>query len=147
MDGLQPKADAKSITLDIKSSDGTSYFIPSPELLAFVLHTSIDNAIAYSPEQSAIDVAITASPSSIVTTVTDHGLGITADKQAYLFQPFSKAEGAETFTHEGMGFSLYLARLIMTYVDGSIELTSAPNQGTVVTIHIPVQTPNEKEQK
>ncbi len=147
MDGLQSKADAKSITIDIKSSDGTPYLIPSPELLAFVLHTSIDNAIAYSPEQSTIGIATAASPSGIIAAITDHGLGITADKQAYLFQPFSKAEGAETFTHEGMGFSLYLARLIMTYVDGSIELTSAPNQGTVVTIHIPVQTPNEKEQK
>jgi signal transduction histidine kinase len=147
MDGLQPKADAKNITIDIKSSDSTPYPIPSPELMTFVLHTSLDNAIAYSPEQSTIGVVVAASPSGIVTTITDHGLGITADKQAYLFQPFSKAEGAETFTHEGMGFSLYLARLIMTYVDGSIELTSAPNQGTVVTIHIPVKTPNEKELK
>jgi signal transduction histidine kinase len=143
---LQAKADTKGITVDIQSADGNSAAArptPSPELVAFVLHTTLDNAIAYSPENSTISVLVAVQDQKTIVTITDHGLGITADKQSYLFQPFSKAEGAETFTHEGMGFSLYLARLIMTYIDGSIALTSSPNQGTVVTIEIPTQPLND----
>jgi two-component system sensor histidine kinase EvgS len=53
-----------------------------------------------------------------------------------LFQPFSKAEGAEVFTHEGMGFSLYLDKLIMLYLGGDIQIQSEQGRGTQVTISL-----------
>ena len=55
-----------------------------------------------------------------------------------LFQPFSKIEGFENFDHEGMGFSLYLDKLIMEYLGGSINLQSEENQGTTVDLKLPI---------
>jgi K+-sensing histidine kinase KdpD len=53
-----------------------------------------------------------------------------------LFQAFSKTEGAETFNHEGMGFSLYMDKLIMNYLVGDIRVESAPQKGTKVVLSL-----------
>lgn len=131
---MQAKAKTKQISILDQTSD-TPLQVQEPELLVFVLQTILDNALEYAPPGSSIE--ITASPQATgrpAISVTDHGPGIPLAKQSYLFQPFSKAEGAETFTHQGMGFSLYLDKLIMHYLGGTIELHSSEGQGAIVTI-------------
>jgi signal transduction histidine kinase len=76
--------------------------------------------------------------------VADNGQGIPTDKLNSLFQPFSKAEGAEVFTHEGMGFSLYLNKLIMMYLGGTIGIESAEGKGTQVTLSFAATAPSKK---
>lgn len=116
-------------------------YAQEPELLAFVITSILDNAVAYSRDNGKIQIEATATATSITISITDHGEGISNDKQLFLFQPFSKAEGAEVFTHEGMGFSLYLDKLIMEYLGGSIVLTSQQGEGTTVNLNLPQQLP------
>ncbi|HSX33475.1 MAG TPA: HAMP domain-containing sensor histidine kinase [Candidatus Saccharimonadales bacterium] len=123
--------------IKIEASEDVAYTTTNPELLAFVLRSLLDNAVAYSKDNSVIRVDSQATASGEDITVTDTGSGIPAEKMALLFQPFSRAEGAEVFTHEGMGFSLYLDNLIMTYLGGTISLDSELGRGTVVHLHVP----------
>lgn len=107
-----------------------------------MLFSLVDNAIAYSPDGSTVQVNASTSATESTLTVTDHGNGIQPGKLKILFQPFLKLEGAEAFNHEGMGFSLYLDKLIMTYLGGSIAMDSAPGKGTTVTLHLPAVQAN-----
>jgi signal transduction histidine kinase len=132
---LAGKAQAKRIT--IAPSPRVPLYVQDAHLASIVLANTLDNAIAYSPEDSQVSLGITESADSNIVTITDHGSGIAPEKLPLLFHPFSKAEGAETFTHEGMGFSLYLSKLIMAYLGGSIALDSKPREGTTVTLHFP----------
>ena len=133
---LQDKIDEKGVAIQLVQDSKLS--VQEPELLAFVLTTVLDNAIAYGCERSTIEVSAAATaPNSTSVTVSDHGSGIPKDKLSQLFQPFLKAEGAETFNHEGMGFSLYLDKLIMTYLEGTIAIDSRTGHGTTVTIDLP----------
>jgi two-component system sensor histidine kinase EvgS len=131
---LQQNALARAITLTIE--DATLY-VQQPKLLGNVLASLIDNAVAYSPSNSTVAVAVKNSE----ITVTDHGSGISPTKLPLLFQPFSRAEGAETFTHEGMGFSLYLDKLIMTYLGGGLALDSKPGAGTTARLSLQPKQP------
>jgi signal transduction histidine kinase len=54
-----------------------------------------------------------------------------------LFRPFTQTQDVERFTHEGMGFSLYLDKLIMSYLGGTITINSRPGVETAATITLP----------
>lgn len=132
--GLESQAAKRGIT--IKSPASMAINVQNPELVAFVLSSLLDNAIAYSPNNSSVEITVSPTPQTTVITVTDHGQGLTPEKLQTLFQPFSKAEGAESFTHQGMGFNLYLSKVIMTYLGGSISLESQPGKGTAAALHL-----------
>lgn len=108
------------------------------QLLRYVLLTLLDNAIAYSDKGDAVDLTARPNHDQILLTVTDHGRGMPAEYANQWFTPFSKAEGALDFSHEGAGFSLYLDKLIMTYLGGDIALASSPGQGTQATVTVPL---------
>lgn len=132
---VQSRATAKNMAVQLSSD--VQINIQEPELLTYVLASLLDNSIAYSLEKSSVEVSARASADGSTIVVADHGSGVAPEKQPLLFQPFSKAEGAEVFTHEGMGFSLYLDRMIMTYLGGTIDLQSKPGRGTEVTLALP----------
>jgi K+-sensing histidine kinase KdpD len=115
----------------------TPLTIQNPELVAHVLHTVLDNAITYSHKNGVVDINTRTTPTGTDITVTDKGEGMPAAKVSQLFQPFFKIEGAERFNHEGMGFNLYLDKLIMEYLDGSISVVSQKGHGCTVTLHLP----------
>lgn len=104
-----------------------------PDLLKYVLHSLINNAIAYSHENQPVGVTIM--PTYIA--ITNHGDYLSQEAQTLLFKPFSRVEGALDFSHAGMGFELYLDRLIMRSLGGEVEFSSSPDGQNVVTIHLP----------
>jgi signal transduction histidine kinase len=128
---LSQKKVAVSITSD------AAFSTANPQLVGYVIASLLDNAADYSQPQSTIDVAIHPNEHGTAITVTDHGVGIEPQKIATLFKPFTQTQDVERFTHEGMGFSLYLDKLIMSYLGGSITLASQPNIGTTATITLP----------
>lgn len=132
---LEDKAQAKAVTVTILQD--LALQVRSPELLNLAIQTVLDNAIAYSHDKGHVEIAASQTADTFTIAITDHGPGIPADKQALLFQAFSKLEGAEVFNHEGMGFNLYLDKLIMAYLLGTIRVESVQPQGTQVLLILP----------
>jgi signal transduction histidine kinase len=124
--------------LTISAPSDKQFGIQEPFLINYVTRSLIDNAVAYSPENSTITLNAIGAGSKLNLAISDKGKGISNDRKQMLFQPLSKVEGYETFDHEGMGFSLYLDKLIMRYLGGDIELQSQENQGTTVNLQLPV---------
>ena len=107
-------------------------------LVSFVVDSLLSNAIKYSPPGGEVRIKGGKRGRKLEMTVEDKGVGIAADKQASLFQPFAKAENAvQDFNAQGAGLSLYLDKLLMDYLDGQITLDSKPGQGTSVSISLP----------
>lgn len=128
----QAKVQAKGLSIDI--AQDRSFMVSGPELLSFVIRTILDNAIEYSPPGGHIELTVSQAGGSLKFSVIDHGPGVPEDKRFALFQAFSKAEGTEVFNHQGAGFSLYLDKLIMTYLLGDIAIESVSPQGTKVIL-------------
>jgi signal transduction histidine kinase len=106
----------------------------NPGLLTLVVQSLLDNAVSYSQAKDKVTVTAGSDEVSDHIEITDHGSGIEPSKLSQLFQPFFKAEGAEEFNHEGMGFSLYLDKLIMLYLGGDIAIESKPNEVTTARL-------------
>lgn len=98
----------------------------------------LDNAIRHSPENSQIDVAVSAGEHAAIITVRDEGSGIAPEEQDAVFDRFARGARAEVST--GFGVGLSLARWIVERQSGSIELQSPSpgrDRGTEVTIRLP----------
>jgi signal transduction histidine kinase len=133
------KLDAEAVkhAVSIERPGSLDFEVRSLELANYVLQTVLDNAIAYSPQGGVIRIEAAKDSTSTTITVIDSGAGIPPEKQPLLFEPFSRIERAEDFTHQGMGFSLYLDTVIMKYLGGEITVQSDVGHSTTVTLVFP----------
>ncbi len=103
-----------------------------------VLMNLIENAIKYSPDGGFIEVAVRTHALSSSITVRDWGIGISSLQQASLFQVFER--GSRQLVRRGitgLGLGLYIARMLVEAMDGSISLSSSEGQGTSVSFTLP----------
>ncbi len=62
--------------------------------------------------------------------VKDTGIGIPAEKQAAIFEPFTQADGSTTRRHGGTGLGLTISRQLVGMMGGELWVESCPGQGT-----------------
>ena len=109
------------------------------EMLKQVFISIIDNASKFVPQNTGLlDINAEVRRKKMIITFTDNGPGIAADKLPELFQPFSRTDGVMAFNRQGQGLNLYISRLCIEIMGGSITLDSSPGNGTTVTITLPV---------
>lgn len=107
-------------------------------LFNFVLGSVIDNAVKFNQEGGRIEINVTSDGKSLVVSVADNGIGIEDAKLDQLFKPFSKTTSAVEFNYEGLGFSLFLDKIIMDYTGGNISVERTSVEGTELRIQTPV---------
>ncbi|TAE61439.1 MAG: sensor histidine kinase [Nostocales cyanobacterium] len=104
-------------------------------ILEPILDNLIDNALKYSPSNSTVNLIITCKHQQITFTIKDKGIGILANDQKQLFQPFYRGENTNNFSGSGLGLSI-VKNLVDLY-QGKIYLVSKECLGTTVTLVIP----------
>ena len=103
------------------------------ERLDQVLTNLIANAVRFSPEGGAVEIAAADDRGSLHLTVSDRGIGIRLDKQAQIFERFGRAHGA---FYGGIGLGLSIARGIVEAHDGKIWVESSGVSGEGSTFHV-----------
>ncbi len=105
------------------------------KLLKNILFNLISNAIKFSDEGSVIELQSTVRPDGFSIGVRDHGIGISEKDQEHLFSSFFRAANATNI--QGTGLGLHLVKRYADLMQGTINLQSELNKGTLVTIFIP----------
>lgn len=104
--------------------------------LKIVLDNLIANAFKYhNPDQPNpfIKITFTKSSKEVIITIKDNGEGIAEEAQSKIFNMFYRA----SLKAEGTGLGLYLVKEALLKLNGTIELVSAENMGSVFTIKLP----------
>ncbi len=99
------------------------------------LYKVLDNAIAYSPDNSVVNLKVIWSETELVIQVKDMGMGIPEEELAKVCKPFYRADNARSLS--GMGLGLAIAFQAMVMQQGFLEMTSKVGKGTTVTLHFP----------
>jgi two-component system, OmpR family, sensor kinase len=107
-------------------------------LLRRAIDNLLDNAAKHS--ESSMPVALTASTDGdrLWVEIRDRGRGLSPEDLNNLFVPFFRADRSRTRQTGGLGLGLVLARRIVEAHRGSLELTSAPQRGTVARVCVPL---------
>lgn len=98
----------------------------------------IDNAIRYSPENSQVLVETLINEEFFVFKVQDRGIGIAEEDQNKIFDEFFRSENAKKTVAFGTGLGLSLVKQIVENYQGEITVTSQLNQGTTITVKLPM---------
>ena len=70
-------------------------------------------------------------------TVADTGIGIGDGDRDGLFDPFTQVNGQSTHAQEGSGLGLSIVRDIVAAMNGTVELDSAPGEGSTFHVTVP----------
>ena len=110
-----------------------------PIRLEQVLTNLLDNAMKYSPDGGAIEVALRlVGQREVEISVRDHGLGIPVEKRDQIFERFYQAH--DSGHRSGLGLGLYISRQIVELHGGQIRAEFPPNGGSCFIVRLPVET-------
>jgi len=111
--------------------------------IAQVLMNLLDNAVKYSNGDKRVDVAVSGDANSVRIAVRDHGVGIPASEQRKIFEKFYRVGSGLVHNVKGSGLGLAIVNHVVKAHGGSVEVLSAPGEGSTFTIVLPLS--NERE--
>ncbi|MDE2571352.1 MAG: HAMP domain-containing histidine kinase [bacterium] len=118
-------------------ADGPVNVVADEGELREALRALVDNALKYAPG-APLEVAVTRNGSNAYLRVHDEGPGMSEQERAHAFERFFRGDSRGDVAGAGLG--LAIAKRAAERAGGSIELASAPGEGTTVTIRVPVSS-------
>jgi PAS domain S-box-containing protein len=106
-----------------------------------VVFNLLDNAIKYTPPGGRIAISVRPDGPEAVLSVTDTGVGLTAEMAPRVFELFAQERRALDRAQGGLGLGLPLVRRLVTLHGGTVAAASpGPGQGSTFTIRLPLST-------
>jgi signal transduction histidine kinase/CheY-like chemotaxis protein len=140
--GLQQKAAEKGIEVLLEVDDKLKdqWVIADPTRLTQIIYNLAGNAIKFT-ERGTVSVKATAGQESneqitVSFSVADTGIGISADRQQVIFEPFIQASADTTRHYGGTGLGLAIVKRLLKLFNSTIELESQPGKGSVFSFAI-----------
>jgi diguanylate cyclase (GGDEF)-like protein len=126
--------------LDAHLPEGRIEVLGDPGRLAQVIGNLLDNASKYTPEGGDIGFSVAVEDDSVMLTVTDNGIGISAEGLPHVFDPFVQDAHAAGFNGVGLGIGLTVVRELVEAHGGTVVAHSAGSglgSQFVVTLPLP----------
>jgi len=99
----------------------------------------IDNAVKYSPPDTAIDVELASTPDAIQIAVRDRGPGIRTEERERIFEPFHRLS---TTAGPGIGLGLHIAKEIVELHGGTLTVEDPVDGGSRFVVTVPRNSEN-----
>jgi PAS domain S-box-containing protein len=141
IDTFRPQAAAKGLTLDSFIEAGSNdALVGDPTRVRQILFNLVSNALKFT-QRGGVRVRGGTKPlgngaTRVTLSVTDTGIGLTAEQRARLFQPFAQADSSTTRRFGGTGLGLSIVRRLSELMDGTVEIDSAAGKGSTFTVSL-----------
>lgn len=126
----------KGLAFDLRiAADVPAHLVGDARRIRQVLASLLDNALKFTT-RGRITIDVQASPPGEGDTlmlrfaVSDTGIGISPEKQASLFAPFTQVDGTTTRKYGGKGLGLALSKRLAELMGGTTGLASTPGSGS-----------------
>ncbi|HYC65372.1 MAG TPA: PAS-domain containing protein, partial [Reyranellaceae bacterium] len=144
---FRPQAGRKGLALTANVAPGSvDAVLGDPTRVRQILFNLLSNAIKFTDKGSATIRARTETPwdhgpaaTRVVISVADTGIGMSAEQQARLFQPFSQADNSTTRRYGGTGLGLSIVRRLAQLMGGDVTVESTPGGGSTFTVTLALE--------
>ncbi len=109
-----------------------------------VITNLVSNAIKYNRAGGTIFIRVAAKKGMGEIIVEDTGFGIPIKEQKKIFQKFFRAGGKATEGVLGTGLGLFITKMLVEKMGGTIAFTSVEDKGTIFTLQIPLESKKDE---
>ena len=97
----------------------------------------LENAVAYSPDDTRVAVAVREAGEAVEVSVTDQGIGISPADLDRVFERFYRADPARSRVTGGTGLGLAIVKHVATNHGGEVDAWSVEGSGSTFTLRLP----------
>ena len=132
---LAARASGKGLALDFRiPPEVPDALVGDPGRLVQVVVNLVSNAVKFT-ECGEVVLSVTSEKASetevsVHFSVTDTGIGIPAEMQTMVFDPFSQADASATRKYGGTGLGLTISARLVEMMGGTLRVESEPGQGS-----------------
>jgi two-component system sensor histidine kinase SenX3 len=140
VDRTRTAAMAKKIELVVVGTKGLKIY-GSDKQFATAVGNLVENAVAYSPEGSAVVIGSLQDGDRVDISVSDQGIGIAPKDLDRVFERFYRADQARSRATGGTGLGLAIVKHIATNHGGRVDVRSRLGGGSTFTLRLPARPP------
>jgi two-component system phosphate regulon sensor histidine kinase PhoR len=133
---LSPQAERQQVSLSAELSPELPDVSADKERIRQVILNIIHNAIKFTPSNGRIVISTKLDGQSVVTQVSDTGIGISKEDLPHIFERFFKADKSRATSGTGLG--LAIAKHIVQTHGGSVWVQSEPGKGSTFGFNLPL---------
>lgn len=139
IDSVRPAASAKELHLETALERKAGPVAADPVRLQQIVWNLLINAIKFTPKGGRVSVVVARKDAHVEVTVTDTGIGISADFIPHVFERFSQEDGSIRRVQGGLGLGLAIVKHLVELHGGSIDASSdGEGKGAAFTVKLPV---------
>lgn len=115
-----------------------SLVVGDPERVAQIFMNLLSNAHKYTPVGGRIKVTVRQDSRQVQVSVSDNGIGMSAEEQRKLFTRFYRVKNHITQEAGGTGLGLAITKTLVEMHNGEIQVSSAPGAGSTFSFTLPL---------
>jgi two-component system, OmpR family, sensor histidine kinase SenX3 len=140
VDRTRTTASAKGIDVVYTGAKGLMVYGSATQVATAVTNL-VENAIAYSGEDTKVALTLRQQDEWIEIDVTDQGIGIAPHDVDRIFERFYRADQARSRSTGGTGLGLAIVKHIATNHGGRVDVSSTLGGGSTFTLRLPARPP------
>ncbi len=133
IDMLMPAASQRQIDIRLLTPEPVTMVADRTEI-AMICNNLVSNAVKYNRDKGQIDVMVQRSDRTVTISVTDSGIGMSAEEVTRLFGEFVRIKNERTRGIHGTGLGLSIVKKIAALYRGEARVESEPNVGSTFTV-------------
>jgi signal transduction histidine kinase/DNA-binding NarL/FixJ family response regulator len=110
-----------------------------PAGLERIVNNLLENAIKYTGTGGRLSVAVTRDGDMARLVVSDDGIGMSAEQLDNVFNAYHQVTHRKR-NIQGIGMGLNIVKRVLDQGDGTIDVTSAPGEGSTFSVDLPLAT-------
>lgn len=145
---ITPLMSRNSNTLEVNISETTNTMFTDRNKLRQIIFNLLNNAAKFTHNgEVTLDVKVRKINDRdwIDFTITDTGVGMSAEQQDKVFEPFVQADASTTRKFGGTGLGLTICRSFAHLMHGEISVQSEEGVGSAFTLTLPLKIRNPED--
>jgi PAS domain S-box-containing protein len=137
VEAVEEQAREAGLSIEWEGPDEPLDAVLDRDGLQDVVRHLLDNAVTFTEAGGTVAVRLGAEDRFVVLVVADTGMGMEPAEVPELFAPFRQASTGLDRTHEGCGLGLTIVQRWVDVMGGTVDVDTAPGEGTTVTVRLP----------